>query len=348
MRLSGLLVLLAACGTHKLDLGDGASDLGIGCNKPQPLLAVTAAIPRLASAASGSHLVVGWTADDATFGNARITLDGADHIAAVDRDSLGSGGNYTGVSLAMADDHTVLIALGTQDGHTRLVIDPGAPLTTTVQMTAPNAAVATGGTPAFALAGNDSATGMASMIGIDVMGTVSAPVPIGTIGARLVATRIKDGLAIGEVLAANTCELVPIDAAVTRSGTAIMFGAKQKCTQAVAAYTDASGETLLFHHDDGGSVIGTVVHADRTLAAPGAVTTGATEPRAATTTAGTWVTYAKSGMAEAQLLDATGAPQKTVMLGPISDASAHTVVSTGDTAYALWIGSDLELARLCP
>jgi len=104
----------------------------------------------------------------------------------------------------------------------------------------------------------------------------------------------------------------------------------------------------VLHHDDGGSVIGTVVHTDRTLAAPGAVTTGATEPRAATTTAGTWVTYAKSGMAEAQLLDATGAPQKTVMLGPISDASAHAVVSTGDTAYALWIGSDLELARLCP
>lgn len=339
---------LAACGGHAVDLGDGASDVGIGCNQPQPLLAVTATIPRLAAAASGSHLVVGWTADDSSFGNARITLDGADHIAAVDRDSLGHGGSYTGVSLAMADDYTILIALGMQDGHTQLVIDPGAPLMTTVQLTAPGGAVATGGSPEFALAGNDSATGMASIIGITAMGVVSAPIAIGTVAPRLVATRIKDGLAIGEVVAANTCELVPIDAAVTRSGSAIMFGAKQKCTQAVGAYADKSGETMLLHHDDGGLVIGTVVHTDRTLAAPGAVTTAATEPRAASTSAGTWVTYAKGGMVEAQLLDATGASQKTVKLGAISDASAHAVVSTGESAYALWIGSDLELARLCP
>jgi hypothetical protein len=341
------VLLLAACGSHPVDLGDGAADVGIGCNTPQPMLAVTAAIPRLALAASGSRIAVGWTADDATFGNARIVLDGGDHIGSVERDALGRGGNYTGVSLAMAGD-TTLVALGTQDGHTQLVIDAGAPATTTVQLTAPNAAIATGGTPAFALAGNDSATGMAAMIGIDTSGSVTAPVAIGAIAARLVATPIKDSLAVAEVLGANTCELVPIDAAITRKGTAIMFGAKTKCTQAVAAYADARGEALLVHHDDGGSLIATVEHADRTLAAPAGVTSGANEPRAAATTTGTWITYAKSGMVEAQLLDASGASQKTVMLGPISDATAHGVVVTNDTAYAVWIGGDaLSLARLC-
>lgn len=71
-----------------------------------------------------------------------------------------------------------------------------------MQLTAPNAAVATGSTPELALVGNDSATGMASLI------------------------------------------------------------------------------------------------ADRSLATQATVTTGATEPRAAATSTGTWVTYAKSGMAE--------------------------------------------------
>lgn len=104
------LVLLAACGSHKVDLGDGAADVGIGCNQPQPLLAVTAAIPRLAAAASGSHIAVGWTSDDATFGNARISLDGADHIAAVDRDAFATAGSFTGVSIAM-EGETTLVAL---------------------------------------------------------------------------------------------------------------------------------------------------------------------------------------------------------------------------------------------
>jgi hypothetical protein len=173
-------------------------------------------------------------------------------------------------------------------------------------------------------------------------------VPIGGIAARLVATRIKDGLAIVQVNGSNSCSLVPIDSAITRSGTAIAFGAKQKCTQAVAAYADARGETLLVHHDDGGSLIATILHADRTLAAAGAITSGATEPRAAATHDGTWVTYAKSGMAEAQFLDATGASQKTVMLGAISDATAHGVVVLNDVPYALWIGDgNLSLAQLC-
>jgi hypothetical protein len=341
-------LVLAGCGSHPVDLGDGASDVGIGCNKPQQLLGVTAAIPRLAAAASGSHIVLGWTPDDATFGNALITLDGTDHIGSITRDALGSGGNYTGVGLAMADEHTVLIALGTQDGHTQVVIDPGAPQMTSVQLTAPNGVVATGGAPAFVLAGNDSSTGMASIIGIDASGTMTAPVTVGTIAARLVATRIKDALAIAEVLGANTCELVPIDAAVTRSGAPIMFGAKTKCTQAVAAYADTRGETLLLHHDDGGSVIGNVLHTDRSLSAAATVTAGATEPRAAATSTGTWVTYAKGGMVEAAFLDATGASKKTVTLGPVSDATAQNVVVTNDTAYAVWIGGGaLSLARLC-
>jgi hypothetical protein len=343
-----VLLVLVGCGSPSVDLGDGASDLGIACNKPQPVLAVTAAIPRLALAGAGSHIAVGWTADDATFGNALISLDGVARIASVARDELGHGGNYTGVSLAMADDHTILIALGMQDGHTQVVIDPGAPGTTTVQLDAPNAAVATGGTPAFALAGNDSATGKASVIGIDANGVVGSPVPIGALAARLVTTRIKDALAVVEVQSTNTCVVVPIDTGVTRTGAGIAFGARNRCTEAVAGYSDARGEALLLHHDDNGSVIGTLLHADRSLAASAAVSTGATEPRAAATTDGTWVTYATSGMVEAQHLDPTGASTKTVTLGPISDATAHGVVVTNDTAYAVWIGGgDLAVARLC-
>lgn len=343
-----LLLVLVGCGSPSVDLGDGASNIGIGCNKPQPLLGVTAAIPRLSVAGTGSHIAVGWTADDATFGNARITLDGASHVASVERDALGHDGNYTGVSLAMADDGTLLIALGTQDGHSQLVIDSGVPQTSTVQLDAANAAVATGGTPAFAVAGNDSTSGKASVIGIDANGTVSAPVVVGSIAPRLVTTRIKDALAVVEVQSTNTCAVVPVDPAVTHIGNAITFGARSRCTQAVAAYAGARGETLLLHHDDSGSAMSTLLHTDRSLAASAAVSPEATEPRAAATSTGTWVTYARSGMVEAQLLDATGASMKTVTLGAISDATAHGVVVTNDTAYALWIGGgDLAIARLC-
>jgi hypothetical protein len=343
-----VLVVLVGCGSPSVDLGDGASDIDISCNKPQPVLGVTAAIPRLSVAAAGSQIAVGWTADDATFGNARITLGGSSHIASVNRDGLGHGGNYTGVSLAMADEHTLLIALGMQDGHTQVVIDPGAPGTTTVQLDAPNAAVATGGTPAFALAGNDSAMGMAAVVGIDANGTIGTPVHVGALAARLVTTRIKDALAVVEVQSTNTCALVPIDSGITRTGAGITFGARNRCTEAVAGYADARGEALLLHHDDSGSVMGTLLHADRTLAASAAVSPDATEPRAAATSDGTWVTYAKSGMVEAQHLDATGASTKTVTLGPISDATGHGVVVTDDTAYAVWIGGgDLAVARLC-
>ena len=337
---------LAACGGHPLDLGDGASDVGLACNQPQKLLAATASIPRLAAAAAGSHLAVGWTADDATLGSARIALDGADHIAAVERDAFATPGNWTGVSIAMTDAAT-LVALGRQDGHSTLVVNGGTPIDTTVQILAPGAAVATGGPPDFMVAGDDSANGMASVIGVGADGSVTAPVSIGSIAARLVATRIKDGLAAVDVLNSNTCEIVPVDSAVTRSGVAIMFGTKQKCTQGAGTFVDAMTGTLLVHHDDSGAVIATPMKPDRTLGAAATVAPAGTEPRAAATTTGTWVTYSASGMLEAVLLDATGAPGKHVTLGPIGDATSQTVVTAGDTAYALWLDTDLELARLC-
>jgi len=334
------LVLLAACGSHEVDLGDGAMDVGIGCNQPQPLLAATAAIPRLAAAAHDSHLAVGWTADDATLGSARITLQGDDHIAAVERDAYATAGNYTGVSIAMTGDAT-LVALGTQDGHTQL-----AGTTTTIQLDAPGAVTLTGGTPPFALAGNDTAAGMAAIIGADGTG----PVNVGSLASRLVATRIKDGLAIVEVLSSNTCALIPIDLALTRAGTPIPFGAKKSaCTQAAAAYNDATGETLLLRRDgDTGAIKTTLVHADRTLTPETTTAPAGSEPRAIATTTGTWVSYANAGMLEIALVDATGAPMKTVELGAVSDATGHALVSTGSTAYALWMADDLEIARLCP
>ena len=339
-----LLVLLAACGSHKVDLGDGAADVGIGCNQPQPLLAATAAIPRLAAAASGSRIAVGWTADDATLGSARITLAGDDHIAAVERDAYATAGSYTGVSFAMTTDAT-LVALGTQDGHTQLIADGGSPTTTTVQLDAPGGVTVTGGTPAFALAGNDTAAGMAAIIGADGTG----PVTLGTPASRLVATRIKDGLAIVQVLSSNTCALVPIDIELTRAGTPIPFGAKKSaCTQAAAAYNDATGETLLLRRDgDTGAIKSTLVHADRTLTAETTTAASGSEPRAITTTTATWVSYANAGMLEVALVDTSGTATKTIELGAVSDATGHALVSTGSTAYALWMADDLKIARLC-
>lgn len=220
-----------------------------------------------------------------------------------------------------------------------------SPTTTTVQLTAPGAVTPTGGTPAFALAGNDSAGGMAAMIGVDGTG----PINIGSIAARLLGTRIKDGLAIVEVLSANTCELVPIDSAITRAGSPIQWGAKQKCTQAAAAYDDSTGQTLLLRRDtDSGAIKSTLVHADRTLAAETTTAAAGSEPRAIATTGGTWVSYANNGMLEAVLLDGNGAVTKTVPLGAVGDATGHALVSTGATAYALWIKDDLQIARLCP
>lgn len=333
------LVLLAACGSHEVELGDGATDVGIGCNQPQPLLAATAAIPRLAAAAHDAQIAVGWTADDATLGSARITLQGDDHIAAVERDAYATAGNYTGVSIAMTTDAT-LVALGTQDGHTQL-----AGTTTTIQLDAPGAVTLTGGTPAFALAGNDTAAGTAAIIGSDGTG----PVDLGSLASRLVATRIKDGLAIVEVLSSNTCAVVPIDLALTRAGTPIPFGAKKStCTQAAAAYNDATGETLLLRRDGDGAIESTLVDADRTLAPETTTAPAGSEPRAIATPTGTWVSYANAGMLEVALVDATGAPLKTVELGAVSDASGHALVSTGTTAYALWMADDLKIARLCP
>lgn len=338
---------LAACGGHSTDLGDGVSGIGLACNQPTKLLAAAASIPRLAAAASGSHLAVGWTADDATLGSARISLDGADQVAAVERDAYAMAGNWTGVSLAMTPSAT-LVALGRQDGHTMLVVNGGAPIDTTVQILAPGAAVATGGTPAFAVAGDDSTTGMAAMLGVGEDGALTGPVAIGSIAARLVATRIKDGLGASEVLSSNTCQLVPVDAAITRAGTPIGFGAKTKCTQAAAVFIDDATGTLLPFHDDGGAVMTATLKPDRTLGTAGAVGMPGTEPRAAATSAGTWVSYGDSGMLEAALVDATGKPGTRVMLGALGDATSQTVVTAGDTAYALWLDGDLEIARLCP
>ncbi len=324
------------------------SNIGLACNQPTKLLAATASIPRLAAAASGSHIAVGWTADDATLGSARITLDGASQVAAVERDAYATAGNWTGVSFAMTPAAT-LVALGRQDGHSTLVINGGTPIDTTVQLLAPNAAVATGGTPDFALAGNDSASGMGSMLGISADGTLTAPVSTGSIAARFVATRIKDGLAAVEVQASNTCQVIPIDSAVTRAGTAIMFGTKQKCTQAAAVFVDDATGTLLPYHDDGGAVMAVVMKPDRTLGSGGAVGMPGSEPRAATTSAGTWISYGTSGMLEAVIVDGTGKPGTRVMLGALGDATSQTVVTAGDTAYALWLGAgDLQIARLCP
>jgi hypothetical protein len=340
-----VVVLFAACGSHPVDLGDGAADVGIGCNQPQPLLGGTAAIPRLAAAASGSHIAVGWTTDDATLGSARISLAGDDHIAAVERDAYATPGVFTGVSIAMTADAT-LVALGTQDGHTQLVTQGGAPIMTTVQLDAPGAATLTGATPAFALAGNDTAAGTAAMIGSDGTGSV----PIGSNAARLVATRIKDGLAIVEVLSSNTCALVPIDIALTRAGAPIPFGAKKSvCTQAAAAYNETTGETLLVRRDgDSGAIKSTLVHADRTLTAETTTAPMGSEPRTIATATGTWVSYANAGMLEVALVDATGTPTKTIELGAVADATGHALVSTGTAAYALWMADDLKIARLCP
>jgi hypothetical protein len=150
------------------------------------------------------------------------------------------------------------------------------------------------------------------------------------------------------VQSSNSCSAIPIDTAVTRSGNAVAFGASSKCTQAAATYIDDATGTLLLHHDDGGAVIAIVMNPDRTLGAKMTVATPATEPRAAATGAGTWVSYATNGMLGVTLVDGTGAPGKTVMLGAIGDATSQTVVAAGDTAYALWLDGDLEIARLCP
>jgi hypothetical protein len=186
------------------------------------------------------------------------------------------------------------------------------------------------------------------MLGIAADGTLTAPVATGSIAARLVATRIKDGLASVDVQASNSCYAVPVDSAVTRSGAAITFGSNSKCTQAAATFIDDATGTLLLHHDDSGAVIAIVMKPDRTLGARMTVATPASEPRAAATPAGTWVSYATNGMLEATLVDGTGAPGTKVMLGPIGDATAQTVVTAGDTAYAVWLDGDLEIARLCP
>jgi hypothetical protein len=330
-----------------MDLGDGVSGLAIACNQPTKLLAATASIPRLAAASLNGHIAVGWTADDATLGSAKITLDGAAAVASVERDAYATPGNWTGVSFAMIPGST-LVALGRQDGHTTVSVNGNAPTATSVQMLAPSAAIATGGMPEFALAGNDSLAGKASMIGIASDGTVGAPVATGSIGARLVATRIKDGLAAVEVQGSNSCSAIPVDTAVTRSGTAIAFGASSKCTQAAAMFVNDATGTLLLHHDDGGAVIAIVMNPDRTLGGKMTVASSGTEPRAAATSAGTWVSYATSGMLEVALVDGTGAPGKKVQLGAIGDATSQTVVTAGDTAYALWLDGDLEIARLCP
>jgi hypothetical protein len=342
-----VLLVLAACGGHSTDLGDGVSGIGLACNQPTKLLAAAASIPRLAAAASGGHIAVGWTNDDATLGSAKITLDGADHVESVERDAYATPGNWTGVSLAMTASAT-LVALGRQDGHTIVAVDGGTPADTTVQLLAPGAAVATGGTPEFVLAGNDSAMGKASVIGISADGTLTAPVATGSIAARLVATRIKDGLAVVTVQSSNSCIAVPVDSAVSRSGAAIGFGANTRCTQAAATFVDDATGTLLVHHDDGGATIAIVMNPDRTLGARMTVASPALEPRAAATTDGTWVSYATSGMLEAALVDGTGAAGTKVMLGAIADATSQTVVTAGGTAYALWLDGDLEIARLCP
>ena len=318
----------------------------MACNQPTKLLAAAASIPRLAAAASGGHIAVAWTADDATLGSAKITFDGSE-VASVERDAYATPGNWTGVSLAMTSSAT-LVALGRQDGHTILSINGGTPIDTTVQLLAPGAAIATGGMPEFALAGDDSAAGKGAMLGISAEGTVTSPVDTGSITARLVATRIKDGLAAVAVQSSNSCFSVPVDSAVTRAGTPIAFGASAKCTQAAATFIDDATGTLLLHHDDGGAVIAIVMNPDRTLGAKMTVASPASEPRAAATTAGTWVSYATNGMLEAALVDGTGAPGKKVMLGAIGDATAQTVVTAGDSAYALWLDGDLEIARLCP
>jgi len=323
------------------------SGIGLSCDQPTKLLAATASIPRLAAAASGGHIAVGWTADDATLGSAKITLDGGE-VASIERDAYATPGNWTGVSFAMTASAT-LVALGRQDGHTIVAVNGGTPADTTVQLLAPGAAIATGGSPDFALAGNDSAAGKASMIGISADGTLTAPVATGgSITARVIATRIKDGLAAVDVQPSNSCGVIPVDSAVTRSGAAIAFGANGRCTQAAATFVDDATGTLLVHHDDSGAVIAIVMKPDRTLGARMTVASPALEPRTAATSAGTWVTYATSGMLEAALIDGTGAAGKKVMLGAIGDATSQTVVTAGDTAYALWLDGDLEIARLCP
>jgi hypothetical protein len=348
MRLVAPLVL-AACGSHAhaVDLGDGASEVGLSCNQPQKLLAASASIPRLAASSLGSQLAVAWTADDATLGSAKITLAGTDRIAAVDRDAYAVPGNWTGVSLAMTDQAT-LVALGRQDGHSTLVVNGGMPIDTTVQILAPGAAVATGGTPAFALAGEDSATGKASVLGVGDDGGLTGPVALGVVTARVITVRIAGGLAAALVLPSNTCELVPIDAAITRAGAATMFGVKQRCTQAAATYVDDATGSMLHYHDDGGAVMTVVLAPDLTLHGGGAIEMPGGEPRGAATSAGTWVTLATAGMLEAVLIDGTGKPGTRVKLGAIGDATSQTVVTAADTAYALWLDDDLEIARLCP
>jgi hypothetical protein len=332
-----VVIGLAACNGQSKDLA---------CNQPTKLLEATASIPRLAAAASGSQIVVGWTADDATLGSARIKLDGS-QVESAQGSAFDVPGSFTGVSLAMTDS-TTLVALGQQDGHTQLVIDGRAPIDTTVQLLAPDAAIATGDTPDFMLAGNDSASGSGAVIGISADGTLTPPVVTGAIVSRLVSTRIDGGLAAVEVQGSNSCALVPIDSTVTHAGTAIPFGAGGRCTQADATFVDDTTSTLLVFRDDSGAVKAAVMKSDRTLGSPMTIASSASEPRVAATSAGTWVSYTTNGMLEATLVDDTGAPGTTVVLGPIGDPTSQTVVSAGGTAYALWLDGDLEIARLCP
>ena len=354
------IAALAACGRINFgeldDAGVLTPDTTLACNTRFKLFDAAATDPRLSASATPARIVAAWIDDDARLVVGGVVMQATDRGQPFTSPQLDPGQTITAVAIAAAGT-TILRAIrdvtSTQT-ETRLYDDGSLDaLTSTTILPAmairgPHGAAATGNTTGaiFTLIGQTPDPDTIATAGLD-MNNVAIHPPWAHGGESVTGTHVPFEDQIAVLLATvPQCRLSSFSADLSSLGTAFLFG-MGTCTQLFGAHIPGRLDLLLVNHD---VPTGSVVHRIATLAdVPAATTlrTPAREPRATAVADGYWVTYRTGARLEAVWIDITGTAETPKLLGPVATDTGHDVVTRAGEAYAIWLDSGLQIARLC-